>query len=390
MPSRRTHANSHHGCAQCKQRRIKCNEARPMCASCQKKKIRCSFNSHDVLTAAHHRAGRSDRRVEFLAYESSQLHLLDLELLNHWHVATVQTLVHEISTEKVLREFVPQVALSYPFLMHSLLALSALHLSHHGPVERRHRYTEVAMTHNNISLSLCTPLLKNVTQETAMLCSHLPCFVAMFSFAAHGPKVNLRAQSVSAVLEVFKLVRGVASIVAEARPWIEAGGMRDLLQVDRQPRQTSKTTHVWELYARIQSIKNGQARSAEADYHDRTGSVVEFATQKLLELLQLSTTVENPASTILRWPAVVDLGFLDLLMEDNTNALVLLAYYGVALDMMTESWWTDGWGIFLVNLSSDRLGSKSGPELAWAQKAINGEDPACYHGSSPLCVAVDR
>ncbi|OOF90143.1 hypothetical protein ASPCADRAFT_157373 [Aspergillus carbonarius ITEM 5010] len=390
MPSRRTHANSHHGCAQCKQRRIKCNEARPMCASCQKKKIKCSFNSHGTLTAAHYRAGKLDGRVDSLGYESSQLHLLDLELLNHWHVATVQTLVHAQSAEKVLREFVPQVALSHPFLMHSLLALSALHLSHHGPVERRHQYTEVAMTHNNISLSLCTPLLNNVTPENCHALFAFACFVATFSFAAHGPKVNPRAQSVSAVLEVFKLVRGAASIVAEARPWIEAGGMRDLLQVGRQPRQTSKTANVWELYARIRRINNDQARSAEADCYDRTGSVVEFAIQKLLELLQLSTTAENPTSTMLRWPAVVNVEFFDLLLEDNTNALVLLAYYGVALDMMIESWWMDGWGMFLVNVSLGRLGLESGPELAWAQKAINGDNDASYPGSSHLRVAVNR
>ncbi|RAL04448.1 Zn(II)2Cys6 transcription factor domain-containing protein, partial [Aspergillus ibericus CBS 121593] len=351
MPLRRSHAKSHHGCAQCKQRRIKCNEARPMCSSCQKKQLNCSFTSHATLT--------------------SRLQLLDLELLNHWHVTTVQTLVHERSTEKVLREFVPQEALSHPFLMHSLLALSALHLSHHGPVERRPRYTEAAMTHNNISLSLCTPLLNNVTPGNCHALFAFACFVAMFSFAAHGPKVTPRAHSVSDVLEVFKLVRGVASIVAQARPWIKAGGMRDLLQVGRQPRQTSKTTHVGELHARIQKIYD-QARSAEAD--DSTNSVVAIASQKLLDLLQLSTTVQNPASTIMRWPAVVDLKYLDLLLEDNASALVVLAHYGVALDMMMENWWMDGWGTFLVHLALDRLGPESGPEVAWAQKVINGDN----------------
>ncbi|PYI01681.1 hypothetical protein BO78DRAFT_473177 [Aspergillus sclerotiicarbonarius CBS 121057] len=377
MPLRRSHVNSHHGCAQCKQRRIKCNEARPICISCHKKKIKCSFNSIATPTTPPHRTGGSDIRVETLGYEISQLQLLDLELLNHWHVATVQTLVHDISTEKVLREFVPQVALSHPFLMHSLLALSALHLSHHGPVERRHRYTEAAMTHNNISLSLCTPMLNNVTPENCHALFAFACFVAMFSFAAHGPKVNPRAQSVSDVLEVFKLVRGVASVVAQARPWIEAGGMRDLLQVGRQPRQMSKTTHVWELYARIRRIHD-QVRPAVADCYVGTGSVVATAAEKLLDLLQLSTTMENPGSTVMRWPAVVDLQYLDLLLEDNAIALVVLAHYGVALDMMIGNWWMDGWGTFLVHLALDRLGPDSGPELAWVQEAINrGHAASC-------------
>ncbi|OJZ92892.1 hypothetical protein ASPFODRAFT_122356 [Aspergillus luchuensis CBS 106.47] len=372
MPSRRSHTKSHHGCAQCKHRRIKCDEFRPICSSCHKKHIRCSFEGEFTPQTLHHGFAASSTRVALIPRnESFQLPLLDLELLNHWHVATVRTLVHDKSTEKVLREFVPQEALSHPFLMHSLLALSALHLSHHGPVERRHKYTEAAMTHNNISLSLCKPLLNNVTSGNCHALFAFACFVVMFSFAAHGPKVDPGAQHPSAVLEVFMLIRGVASIVGQARPWIEAGGMRDLLKLGEQSREESNTAHARELYDRVSDIYGNLRRPSRPGCYDSHSLVIEESVQKFLDLLQQAIGVANPATSIMmRWPAVINVKYLDLLQENHPTALVVLAHYGVALELMAENWWLDGWGAFLVNTALYRSGPHPGPELIWAREAI--------------------
>ncbi|PWY85574.1 C6 zinc finger domain protein [Aspergillus eucalypticola CBS 122712] len=372
MPSRRSHTKSHHGCAQCKHRRIKCDEFRPICSSCHKKHIRCSFEGEFTPQTLHHDFAAPRTRVDLIPRNDSfQLPLLDLELLNHWHVATVRTLVHDKSTEKVLREFVPQEALSHPFLMHSLLALSALHLSHHGPVDRRHKYTEAAMTHNNHSLSLCKPLLNNVTSGNCHALFAFACFVVMFSFAAHGPKVDPGAQHLSAVLEVFMLIRGVASIVGQARPWIEAGGMRDLLKLGEQPREESNTAHARELYARISDIYDNLRRPSRPECYDSESLVIEESVQKFLDLLQQAIGVANPAPSIMmRWPAVINAKYLDLLQANHPTALVVLAHYGVALELMAENWWLDGWGAFLVNTALYRSGPAPGPELVWAWEAI--------------------
>ncbi|GAQ47269.1 hypothetical protein AtubIFM54640_006898 [Aspergillus tubingensis] len=372
MPSRRSHTKSHHGCAQCKHRRIKCDEFRPICSSCHKKHIRCSFEGEFNPQTLHHGFAASSTRVDLIPRNDSfQLPLLDLELLNHWHVATVRTLVHDKSTEKVLREFVPQEALSHPFLMHSLLALSALHLSHHGPVERKHKYTEAAMTHNNISLSLCKPLLNNVTSGNCHALFAFACFVVMFSFAAHGPKVDPGAQHPSAVLEVFMLIRGVASIVGQARPWIEAGGMRDLLKLGEQSREDSNTAHARELFDRVSDIYDNLKRHSRPGCYDSESLVIEESVQKFLDLLQQAIGVANPAPSIMmRWPAVINVKYLDLLQANHPTALVVLAHYGVALELMAENWWLDGWGAFLVNTALYRWGPHPGPELIWAREAI--------------------
>ncbi|KAI2999396.1 hypothetical protein CBS147346_7699 [Aspergillus niger] len=196
----------------------------------------------------------------------------------------------------------------------------------------------------------------------------------MFSFAAHGPKADPGALRLSAVLEVFMLIRGVASIVGQARPWIEAGGMRDLLKLGEQPREESKTTRARELYTRISDIYDNLRRPSRPDCYDSESLVIEESVQKFLDLLQQAISVANPVPSIMmRWPAVVSVKYLDLLQANHPKALVVLAHYGVALELMAENWWLDGWGAFLVNIALHRSGPDYGPELVWARKAITRE-----------------
>ncbi|KFH44852.1 hypothetical protein ACRE_043480 [Hapsidospora chrysogenum ATCC 11550] len=43
MPSRRPHTNSHHGCLQCKARRVKCDQLQPKCSRCEKRASECTY-----------------------------------------------------------------------------------------------------------------------------------------------------------------------------------------------------------------------------------------------------------------------------------------------------------------------------------------------------------
>ncbi|VUC35785.1 unnamed protein product [Clonostachys rosea] len=43
MPSRRSHTNSHHGCLQCKAKKVKCDQLQPQCSRCLKKGTECVY-----------------------------------------------------------------------------------------------------------------------------------------------------------------------------------------------------------------------------------------------------------------------------------------------------------------------------------------------------------
>ncbi|OTA52298.1 hypothetical protein K449DRAFT_440844 [Hypoxylon sp. EC38] len=43
MPCRKSHRNSHHGCIQCKSKRVKCDQEQPRCTRCRKKGQACTY-----------------------------------------------------------------------------------------------------------------------------------------------------------------------------------------------------------------------------------------------------------------------------------------------------------------------------------------------------------
>ncbi|KAB8275426.1 hypothetical protein BDV30DRAFT_247645 [Aspergillus minisclerotigenes] len=354
MPSRRSHTKSHHGCTQCKQRRIKCDEARPSCGSCRKKRIVCAFLSQEPLpiNPLQQYAPQPSSPSPGL-HSAPTIPLLDLELLHHWHTTTAASLAHSKSIQDLFRITVPDVALSYPFLMHSLLAVSALHIGHKCPPECRRKYTEAAIRHNDLSLSLCTPLLSNVTAENCHALFAFSCLVVIFAYAAEHPASSLDTLDEGDVVKVFKLVRGAGSIVGQARPWIEQGEMRQLLAAGRNLRQPSTTKYAHELYAQLQGFIEQHANPLGND--QKVGSALFSSFEHLRDVLRRCTTREDPGA-LMSWPVMVHADYLDLLLQGEPTSFVILGHYGVALELLKDEWWLDGWGEFLANLALKRLG----------------------------------
>lgn len=184
---RRRHRKSRHGCAECKRRRVKvrtnhrkqrifcsfisqqCDEARPACSNCTKRHSKCSYETltsllwtNEESSAGSSYASESDSgqpgehvsRVTCTpdsspipgdlsgintaaAWPSSVLNLQDLELIMQWCNSTRHALSRKEHTDTIWCNIVPKEALSYPFSMHSILTLSALHLSRTWPRQSR-------------------------------------------------------------------------------------------------------------------------------------------------------------------------------------------------------------------------------------------------------------
>ncbi|KNG84819.1 C6 zinc finger domain protein [Aspergillus nomiae NRRL 13137] len=374
MPSRRSHTKSHHGCTQCKQRRIKCDEARPSCGSCRRKQTVCSFVSQAPLPLNPLRQyppqSNSPSPGLHSAAANPTIPLLELELLHHWHTTTAASLAHSPAIQVLFRITVPDVALSYPFLMHSLLAVSALHIGHKCPAERRRKYTEAAIRHNDLSLSLCTPLLSNVTPENCHALFAFSCLVVIFAYAAEHPPSSLDTLGVADVVKVFKLVRGAGSIVGQARPWIQQGEMRQLLNAGRNLRQPATTKYAHELYARLQETI---AQHATHLMNDRkVGPVLSSSLENLRDVFRRCTTLEDPGA-LMAWPVLVDADYLDLLLQGEPTAFVILGHYGVALELLKDEWWLDGWGELLVNLALKHLGTAGEWKMARCLELVRAD-----------------
>ncbi|KAL1625937.1 hypothetical protein SLS56_007083 [Neofusicoccum ribis] len=293
--SRRTHRKSRSGCSNCKQRKIKCDEAKPQCWQCTKHSILCNFAvkasstpsssaSPRAVTAANsttHSPGTppatpahcfshddGDENLWWQHFSGKtytpagnpdtavppdlELNIADLELLHHFTVTTAQTLSISPELQTWWRIEVPRLAFSHPFVMRALLALSGIHLAHtllhpgpnHAPADDAatalaHHHTLRALTQHRLALRTATSLLPSVT---AASCAPLYVFAVLtliISLAA-APDPVAGAADLLVVEDGLpagwlRLSRGVRGITDGGHAWILANGLTAAVYTRLQP-----------------------------------------------------------------------------------------------------------------------------------------------------------
>ena len=143
MPSRRFHTKSRLGCANCKQRKIRCGEERPVCENCGRLPGSCSYLQSDPQggTTLQHigsefKPGEPPREAiladkDALAFEP--LNKYDEELMQHWTQSTSHKMSDRADLVTTWQLTVPSLAVHHAFLRHGLLALAAMHIRYRCP-----------------------------------------------------------------------------------------------------------------------------------------------------------------------------------------------------------------------------------------------------------------
>ncbi|KAH8817631.1 hypothetical protein DL96DRAFT_392633 [Flagelloscypha sp. PMI_526] len=133
LRKRRIHRKSKQGCKTCRKRRVKCDETNfPSCLNCTKRGIQCDWPQALIETGVENVSKDVNGPTVQPIFTQGLSHY-DLELLHHFTTTTAVSLldVHGIESSLILdiyQRHGPRLALAHPFLMHSLLAISALHL----------------------------------------------------------------------------------------------------------------------------------------------------------------------------------------------------------------------------------------------------------------------
>ncbi|KAJ5806758.1 hypothetical protein N7474_010350 [Penicillium riverlandense] len=118
---RRFHTKSRQGCGNCKLRRVKCDETRPQCQKCHSFGVWCNYAMTNQSTSLA-------LELEAPAPVSSD-GVRDLRLDRHdvRRLAGFQQRQTVLTIVNVFQEDVLRLALVNPYLMHTVLAMSAMH-----------------------------------------------------------------------------------------------------------------------------------------------------------------------------------------------------------------------------------------------------------------------
>ncbi|KAI0130639.1 hypothetical protein F4814DRAFT_138067 [Daldinia grandis] len=391
--SKRPHKKSRAGCQQCKKRKVKCDETRPICKACRLRKERCIYpvtSASASLSTTLHVVSRttpisnssspiSSPRPSFNTDASTivisepmfrppeMTDALDMKML--WFYTSRGYQFFSIQTgrspvvDHVLQVKIVQHAFKSPFLMDCLMAVSSLHLqsmNQRVPVQRIAAYCCRAFQGYRNAIEAPNP----PDFPALIACSLL--MVAVSSSAFRDPDAKPLY-----VVDWMQVWRGISLIFEIVTPQVlQESGMAMLFY--RPPVDLEKAASYIpnNLLFMVASIKSGDIDAEhQQTYYDMLkclGSlyqeVKEHGFSSILDL------------RIVTFLTFVPKAFVPLAREHRPRALVLLAHY-LAFSKITQGvWWMDGIANRQIEHICESIGEEWAHLLRVPQMVLGTED----------------
>ena len=368
MP-RSSHRKSRKGCGNCKARKIKCDERQPGCWQCEKHAIHCDYQSSAAARTSeearpvpsqtnlshaseqHSSVGADVYRFSGSKHEN-RLDLDSLELFYHFVFEACDATFRNPSTNLTWKKEVSRLALKHEFLMHGILALSAMHITQVDPC--RSELSEArALQHHSKALGLYWPTMDQIN------CSNGE---ALFAFALLLTPIGFcspenREKPLEKAFNCLQMCRGFGLLHDQALSWVKSGSLAPIAEF-QQPWNTSGLEPVsgehqhWEFRGLKISNPNRELDSlVEAREHlwllgeeetQTHRAVIESLRECFFHVSTLQV-LENPPPQIPAWASCLPDLYMEHLKERHPLALAILAYYCTAFVAMEERWFGKGW-----------------------------------------------
>ncbi|PYH81810.1 hypothetical protein BO82DRAFT_283253 [Aspergillus uvarum CBS 121591] len=366
--ARRKHKKSRLGCLECKRRRIKCDERRPICSQCTISERTCGFAEPYTLSfrpaiprkqtpSISVSSAEEASPTSFTSVESPDeppVNMLHAELLCHLFTETLPSVCDNSSHQMMWSSpEILQCCFKVPYLANELLALAATHISIIRPAQRelyRDHATQLQIHALRTFYSAADPDITPRFLFSSILSLHTLCVTLLF-----------RDTNFDVFLDSFvhylRLHRGVRTVLGGRwRTLKETTALGPVLGAAESQLQSegSLDPACSRLLTLVQQAKLGP--SVTATYQDA------------IEGLQLAmTSAASPGAwddctpAVLAWPASVPLEYIDLLARRSPDALAVLAHYGTVLHAHRHCWFLGDGGRYLIESIRESLG----PE--WAE-----------------------
>ncbi|KAJ4267397.1 hypothetical protein NW762_003504 [Fusarium torreyae] len=385
--SKRPHKKSRTGCRNCKARKVKCDEVRPVCRSCRLRKAECvypnppassssSSNSNAINTPPRNSVSSElpptpqssppsgffslspgDEPIEEIRnltvqpmYRPPQMDGTDMKLLWFYTSSTCTSFSVDEGPNNpindILRNRLVQVAFEIPFLMDSLFGLASLHMQsldlNHDPAR--------ALSYRARSFEGYRKAVEESRPET------YPALIANSLLLTALSSPNFRDESAKKLYIVDWMIvwKGIGLVIdlMGVEKLFDSGlyGLFNRPSIDIE----QATPHVpVNLLMMTNSIQPG-----DIDYPD-----VETYYETLQYLGSLYQNLQDGFGPIMRlriitWFTFVPRHFVQLAREYRPRALIILAYYAAFLKIPSDVWWMVGVG----NRSLQDICEHLGPE----------------------------
>lgn len=291
----------------------------------------------------------------------------DLDLMHRYSTSTYLSLAgHDPDTQEAWQIQVPMLASSHSYLMHSLLALAALHRNALLMADEPGHSRLSSLRHYNHAIRCSKAALNSVTADNCISLFVFSGVITIVAFASplHSPDYPFD-DPFAELLQISTLVRGSKSIIQHEIERVRAGSLAALIPSDFLAHVCDLPSDIGTALALVQrhvDAYSDEENAAKATYND---------TIKSLELCFRNTVSdpENPM-VVMSWLAMVADEYLSLLHARAFLTLACLAHFAVLLHGLHELWWCGDWGKrLMVYIERESCGELQ-CLLEWPKKKI--------------------
>ena len=281
-------------------------------------------NESPITTSSNHSYGigigaKTSKLVEMS--NSTTLNLVDLKLFHHYCTTVWKTITDAgISGPEVWKSYIPELAFEYPFLMHTILAFSATHLSRTTP-----GLEDYVSEHRLNALKLLREAVLEISDDNtdALVASALILIMDSLANALNSTEGNTSAW-------IFH-VKGAVTILTAVWPLPVNSKFSNIISVDLSgfSNEVNKENGaISDLVCFDESISDLYPVEVDSPY---------FVTLAYLDQLHREKNQLDFILRVFAFPALLDKTFLALLMTGDLDAMrIMRSYYKMLHNFTTE------------------------------------------------------
>jgi hypothetical protein len=331
----------------------KCDETRPDCQNCIKHGIECFFaeipnTDGQVRTASPLSASAipSPSSGTFIGESTGpSMGLAEMKLLHHFSTSTCYTISRLPVLQTVWRIRVPKIGFSYPYVLHGILSLSALHLAQLQP-ECHDDYVAQAELHHNRALEMISSHMRNINNDNAPAVYLFSTVTSIISCAKPRQPDDFWVFG-GKDIEWLSLFRGTRFIISAAETTIKTGSLSPMFEIGkrrnhmRNARSATELTYVEELrYLLKTRVTDERILSCYLDAVDDLA--------KTFALIEEEGHFSCQTADVFVWLLQISDDYLLLLRQRTPEALLIFSYFCVITRELEWAWWMQGLSIHLI------------------------------------------
>jgi hypothetical protein len=302
-----------------------------------------------------------------IASPDAALDLNQLRLIVQWQNDTHRFFSRNEETKHIWQVLLVEEALVTPFLMHGILAVSALHLSLSEVEPQKGFWLGMATAHKGQALPHFLENLHNVNEANAKAMMGLSGLVVAFAFGSALTGISDADQPcLDALNNVFVLCRGIQQII-NVSSYLRQSNFAPLFNpalppTDIPDRANESLDHLEQLNA-VCGLEMGHDT---ATYARVIGQLRDLSVQ----------TYAQPTSMMMAvgWAIRATPEYLSYVQQKVPFALVVHAHYCAFLHISRENNFIQRWGSCVLRDIFYLLDSTWRPHIKWPVSEVFGED----------------